>query len=320
MKKTSKEFIMQALAGLLPEDVQQEAVAAIGTFVENVRAELESEYNAQLEEAYGIVAQEKADVEKVAEQGYAEAFQIICDLRDRLEIQREEFEHALGEGYEEAYQMLVVERQKKDRLEGDLYESYDNKVREIREFFVEQLDKFLSQKGEEFYEQAKRDVLNDPTMAEHKVALDKILEVTAGYMSDEDFHFATTSKVDDLSRQLEEFRGQQRILEAKNMRLATENNRLNEAVRQQADMLNETTRNEKKERQEKARKVEGRGKRNMEEDRVEVIAEHRAVEAATSNDDDDYSLMESAGEQIDHWQKLAGIPSGEPKPRRKKGN
>lgn len=321
MKKTSKEFIMQALAGLLPEDVQQEAIAAIGTFVENVRAELESEYNARLEEAYAIVAQEKQSVEKVAEQGYAEAFQIICDLRDRLEIQREEFEHALGEGYEEAYQMLVVERQKKDRLQDDLYEDYDNKVREIREFFVEKLDSFLSQKGEEFYEQAKRDVLNDPTMAEHKVALDKILEVTASYMSDEDFHFATTSKVDELSRQLEEFRGQQRILEAKNMRLATENNRLNEAVRQQADMLNETTRHEQKERQEKARKVEGRGKRNMEQDRVEVISEHRANETAASNDnDDDYALVESVGEQIDHWQKLAGIPANEPKPRRKKGN
>jgi len=318
MKKTSKEYIMQALAGLLPEDVQKDVIAAVSTFVENVRAELEQEYNVRLEEAYKIVAQEKAQVEKVAEQGYAEAYQIICDLRDRLEIQREEFEHALGEGYEEAYQMLVQERQKNEHLEVDLYEQYDQKVREIREFFVEKLDLFLSQKGEEFYEQAKRDVLGDPTFAEHKLALDKILEVASGYMSDEDYHFATSSKLEELSRNLEEMRGQQRILEAKNMRLATENNRLNEAVRQQAEVLTEATRTEKNERQRKARIVEGRGKRVVERDRLEVIAEHR--NATVTNDDegdDDIALIESVGDQIENWNKLAGTDVLEEKQQRR---
>jgi hypothetical protein len=307
MKKTSKEHIMQALAGLLPEDVHKEVSAAVETFVEGLRAEYDSEYNAKLEEAYKIVAQEKSQVEKVAEQGYAEAYQIICELRDRLEVQREEFEHALEEGYEQAYQMLLAERSKNESLEVDLYEEYDRKVREIKEFFVEKLDQFLSQKGEEFYEQAKRDVLNDPTVAEHKCALDKILEVASTYMSDEDYHFATSSKLDELSRKLEEVNGQQRILEAKNMRLATENNRLNEAVRQQAEVLTESTRHEQNARKQKARTAEGRGKRVVERDRVEVIGEHRAHETVTSEDDDDSTLMESVGSQIDNWQKLAGI-------------
>jgi hypothetical protein len=318
MKKTSKEFIMQALAGLLPEDVQKDVIQAVSTFCENVRSELEEEYNARLDEAYKIVAQEKTKVEKVAEHGYAEAYQIICDLRDRLEVQREEFEHALGEGYEEAYQMLVQERQKNESLELDLYEQYDQKVREIREFFVEKLDLFLSQKGEEFYEQAKRDVLSDPTMAEHKLALDKILEVASSYMSDEDYHFATSSKLEEVNRQLEEVRGQQRILEAKNMRLATENNRLNEAVRQQAEVLTEAARHEKNERQKLARTVEGRGKRVVERDRVEVIAEHNTDATVTSDEgDDDYALIESVGEQIDHWQKLAGV-TDEPKKKKRR--
>lgn len=310
MKKTSKEFIMQALAGLLPEGVQKDVIAAVGTFVENVRAELEVEFNAQLEEAYKIVAQEKDQVKKTAEEGYAEAYQIICELRDRLEVQREEFEHTMGEEFEEAYQMIAAERQKAEQLEMDLYEQYDKRVKEIREFFVEKLDLFLSQKGEEFYETAKRDVLNDPTMAEHKIALDRILEVASGYMSDEDYHFATSSKLDELSRQLDEVRGQHRILEAKNMRLATENTRLNETVRHNAELLTEVTRVEQKERQKKARTVEGRGKRVMERDRVEVISEHRANAAATSesdDSDDSTALIESVGEQIDHWQKLAGI-------------
>jgi hypothetical protein len=308
MKKTSKDHIMQALAGLLPEDVQKDVITAVETFVEGVRSELETEYNARLEEAYAVVAQEKDEVKKVAEHGYAEAYQIICDLRDRLEVQREEFEHALEEGYEEAYQVLLQERNKNESLEVDLYEEYDRKVKEVREFFVEKLDLFLSQKGEEFYEQAKRDVLNDPTMAEHKVALEKILEVASSFMSDEDYHFATSSKLDDVSRQLEEMRGQQRILEAKNMRLATENSRLNEAVRQQAEVLTEATRTEQKERQKKARTVEGRGKRVLEQDRVEVIAEHRANETVTSDDGEDANLVEHVGAEItDQWQVLAGI-------------
>lgn len=308
MKKTSKEYIMQALAGLLPEEMQKDVITAVETFAEGLRTELEEEYNTRLKEAYSIVDKEKSQIEKTAEQGYAEAFQIICDLRDRLEVQREEFEHAMGENYEEAFQMLVQERQKNETLEVDLYEQYDKKIVEIKEFFADQLDAFLSQKGEEFYEQAKRDVTNDPTMAEHKVALERILEVASNYMSDEDYHFATSSKLEELNRQLEEIKGQHRIMEAKNMRLATENNRLNEAVRQQADVLTESTRQEQNERRQKARTVEGRGKRVMERDRVEVISEHRANAAVTSeNDDDSEPMVESVGEHIDHWQKLAGI-------------
>jgi hypothetical protein len=314
MKKTSKDHIMQALAGLLPEEVQKDVIAAVETFIEGVRTELETEYNTRLDEAYKTVAEEKSQVEKVAEQGYAEAYQIICDLRDRLEVQREEFEHAVEEGYEEAYQLLLAERSKNETLEVDLYEEYDRKVKEIREFFVEKLDLFLSEKGEEFYEQAKKDVLHDPTMAEHKVALDKILEVASSYMSDEDYHFATSTKLDELTRNLEETRGQQRILEAKNMRLATENSRLNEAVRQQAEVLTESTRSEKKERQNRAKNVEGRGKRVLEQDRVEVISEHRANETATSDDDGDDSirLVEHVGKDItEQWGILAGVTERE---------
>lgn len=308
MKKNNKDQIMQALAALLPEDAQKEVFAAVEGFVENVREELQAEFNAKLEEAYSIVADEKKKVEEEGYKGYAEAYQIICDLRDRLEVQREEFEHALEEGYEEAYQMLVTERAKNETLEVDLYEEYDRKVKEIKEFFVEKLDQFLSQKGEEFYEQAKRDVLNDPTMAEHKVALDKILEVAATYMSDEDYHFATSSKLEELSRQVDELRGQCKIVEAKNMRLATENNRLNEAVREQAAMLTESTRIEQKERVKKARTVEGRGKRDL--DRVEVITEHTGAKAPASGEeyDDETRFVETYSPDItDQWSKLAGI-------------
>lgn len=304
--KTSKDKIMQALSDLLPENVSKDVVAAVETFLEEAKADLDTEYDAKLAEAYKTITSEKSEVEKTAEQGYAEAYQIICDLRDRLEVQREEFEQALEEGYEEAYQMLIQERSKNENLEVDLYDEYDKKLSEIKEYMVDKLDAFLSTKGEEFYEQAKRDVLNDPMVAEHKIALEKILEVAANYLSDEEYLAATGSKVEELTKTIEEIKGQQRILEAKNMRLATDNSKLNEAVRQQNDLLTEGVKSEQKERLKKARTVEGRGQKSVEN--PIVIGEN--VDAGTASGDEEHGtrFVESSGNSItEQWRHLAGV-------------
>lgn len=307
--KTSKEKIMQALSALLPEEAIKDLTAVVETFIEDSKSEMEAEYETKLDEAYKVVAAEKAEVEKIAEQGYAEAYQIISDLRDRLEIQREEFEQALDEGYEEAYEMLVAERSKNENLEVDLYDEYDKKLAEIKEYMVDKLDAFLATKGEEFYEQAKRDVLNDPMVAEHKVALERILGVAADYLSDEDYIAATGNKVEELNKQLEEIKGQQRILEAKNMRLATENSKLNESVRQQQELLTEGVKNEQKERLKKARTVEGRGQTSVEN--VKVIAEHNTEDrTATDDDEQETRFVESNRSGIvAQWNHLAGTPA-----------
>lgn len=305
--KTSKDKIMTALSGLLPEDVSKDVVAAVETFLEEAKADLDAEYDSKLAEAYKAVTSEKSDVQKIAEQGYAEAYQIICDLRDRLEVQREEFEQALEEGYEEAYQMLIQERSKNENLEVDLYDEYDKKLAEIKEYMVDKLDAFLSTKGEEFYEQAKRDVLNDPMVAEHKIALEKILEVAANYLSEEEYLAATGSKVEELSKTIDEIKGQQRILEAKNMRLATENSKLNEAVRQQNDLLTESVKSEQKERLKKARTVEGRGQKSIEN--PIVIGENVDLGTASGDEEHGTRFVESSGNSItEQWRALAGVP------------
>jgi putative NIF3 family GTP cyclohydrolase 1 type 2 len=306
--KTSKDKILEALGDLLPADTAKEVTEAVDSFLQEAKAELDKEYDAKIAEAYEAVTQEKLEGEKIAEQGYAEAYQIISDLRDRLEVQREEFEQALEEGYEEAYQMLVQERTKNESLEVDLYEEYDKRLADIKEYMVDKLDAFLSTKGNEFYEQAKRDVLNDPMMAEHKIALEKILEVASSYMSEEDYHLATSSKVEELAKQLEELKGQQRILEAKNMRLATENGKLNEAVRQQNEVLTENVNHEKKERLKKAKAVEGRGQKSL-ENQV-VIGE--SVDARTTNNDEEHGtrFVETSSNSItEQWRHLAGVES-----------
>jgi len=52
-----------------------------------------------------------------------------------------------------------------------MYEEYDNKLNQMKSYIVDKVDEFLQLKGSEIYEQARRDVLSDPRLAEHKVNL-----------------------------------------------------------------------------------------------------------------------------------------------------
>lgn len=274
--------IVEALKKLLPESEINEVAGAVEKMLEQAKTALEKEYNEKLEEAYSELSNELAEAEKTAEKGYEEAYAIIADLRNRLEVQGEEYKAQLQDGYEEAYQMLKSEREKNNQLEVEMYEEYDKKLQEMKDYIVDKVDQFLQFKGQEIYEQARREVLNDPRMAEHKVALDKIVEVTSNYLTDADFNVVTSSKLEAVSKQMEEMKGQLKIMEARNIRLSTENTKLNEWKRQAETVLTEATKTtaegkkakvitEQKEKIEKAKNVTGRGQ--VAED-TEVIAEY----------------------------------------------
>src|ERR1035437_9776836 len=296
--------ILETLKTLLPADQVTEVSSAIEASLGEAKVELEKEFSTKLEEAYGELTTELKEAEKVAETGYAEAFGIITDLRNRLETQRSEYEHALEEGYEEAYQMLLAERGKKETLESELYEAYDKKLGQMKEYMVDKIDQFLAIKGKEIYEQAKRDVVNDPALVEHKMTLDKIVETVSEYISDDEFASVTNSKVEETKKTVEELKAQVRLLESKNIRISTENSKLHEAVRQGGELLKEHT---VKETEKKAEKAEGRGKKVL--DRVEVIAE--AKDAAREPEArGDKSLADSLGTDLtDQWKVLSGIKS-----------
>ncbi len=276
--------IVEALKKLLPESEISEVATAVKDMLENVKADLEVEYNEKLEEAYAELSSELSTAEQTAEKGYEEAYAIIGDLRNRLELQGEEYKAALEEGYEEAYQMLKQERDKNQQLEVEMYEEYDKKLAEMKEYIVDKVDQFLQFKGNEIYEQARRDVMNDPRMAEHKVTLDKIIDLTSNYLSDEGINAVSSSKLEEATKAVEEMKGQLRIMEARNIRLSTENTKLNEAVRQAQEVITESRKvaakdkksaviNEQKERTEKASNVTGRGKVATES---EVLSEYAA--------------------------------------------
>jgi len=274
--------IVEALKNLLPENEVNEVANAVSELLEQAKENLESEFNQKLEEAYSELTSELAEAEKIAEHGYEEAYAIIGDLRSRLEVQGQEYKDALEEGYEEAYQMLKSERAKNENIEVEMYEEYDSKLSEMKEYIVDKVDQFLQIKGSDIYEQARRDVMSDPRLSEHKVALDKIVNIASNYISNDDFSEINAEKVEESIRKVEELKGQMRILEARNIRISTENTKLNEAVRQAQDLITESRRvvtrekrsnvlSEQKERSERARNVMGRG--NNASDNV-VIAEH----------------------------------------------
>ena len=301
------DTITEALKKLLPADQVVEVSKAIESMLAESKVELEKEYNTKLEEAYNELTGELKTAEQTAEKGYQEAYTIITDMRNRLDTMRAEFETQLEEGYEEAYQMLLSERGKNEKLEANLYEEYDKKLGEMKEYMIDKIDEFLQHKGKEIYEQARRDIQSDPALAEHKLTLDKIVETVAGYISDEDYALATSTKIEELSKNTEDMKGQIRILEARNIRIATENNKLNESLRHKEQTINEATQNsakaEKKERLETAKNVTGRGKTVTEN--IEVIGEAKDQPKGTK---DQTVVSESVtSDQLSQWRTLAGL-------------
>lgn len=268
--------ILEALKKMLPENQINEVADAIKGMLKQAKVDVEKEYNSRLEEAYSELAKELTEAEKTAENGYEEAYRIIGDLRGRLDIQGQEYQSALEEGYEEAYQMLKSEREKGGKIEVDMYEEYDNKLNQMKSYIVDKVDEFLQLKGSEIYEQARRDVLSDPRLAEHKVTLDKIINITSDYISDDNMNAISGKKLEEAQKTLDEQKGQIKILEARSIRLSTENTKLNESVRYAQDVINEQKKvavnsrkenmiSEQKERTQKAKNVTGRGQTSTEE-------------------------------------------------------
>lgn len=273
--------LVEELKKILPESEVNGVASAINDMFESKTAELEKEYNSKLEQAYTELTGDLKEAEEIAERGYVEAHGIISELRTRLEIQGEEYQTQLEEGYGEAYQYVKAAEEKAKNLEVQLYEEYDGKLAEMKEYLVDKVNEFLQHKGQEFYEQAKKDVTTDSRMLEHKAAFDKIVEVTAQYMSNEDYNTVTNSKLEEAAKSIETIKGQLRSTEARNIRLANENTKLNENLRHTEKQLTESKQltkdsviTEQKERIEKAKSVTGRGSLTNSKEKEVVIAEN----------------------------------------------
>lgn len=265
--------ITEALKSILPaEHVNEVAKAVEEMMAENVAA-LEAEFQSKLDEAYEQLTEERKADEVIAENGYQQAYDMIQSLMARLDEQREEFETALEEGFEEAYGELQKEKGRNENLEVEIYEEADKKLQEMKSMMVDKLDQFLSLQEQEMYESAKRDVLSDPSILEQRVAVEKMAEVLADYIGDDTINNVTSAKLEEMQKQVEALKGQMRIIEAKNVRLATQNNKLTEQVREAHEVITEATKAEKTNRLNKKENASGRGQRVVNE---QIISEFAA--------------------------------------------
>jgi hypothetical protein len=303
------EKIVEALTKLLPEDAVAEVTEAVKSELEGAKQAYEQEYSSKLEEAYAELSDELKTAEETAYQGYKEAYAIIEDLRGRLGTQQKEFESAMEEGYEEAYQMLQTEKTKNDNLEVEMYEQFNTKLQEMKEYMVDKVDTFLQYKGQEIYETARKDIVSDPRIAEHKFALDKVVECVADYLGDDQNSSVNNAKIEEIGRKTEELKSQVKILEARNIRLSAENTKLTEAVRETQKVITESVKEEKKERLEKAKNVQGRGRAVSDS---EVVAEWNDNKSEAVNKSADTTLVESIDPNLlREMQVLAGTKNND---------
>lgn len=301
----SNDKVLEALSGLIPENVQTKVSGIIDALIDEAKDTLDKEYNEKLEEAYRAVTSERENDWKTAEEGYQQAYEIITDLRNRLDVQKEEFEQTMEEEYKKAYDMLVEERNKNETLAESLQGEYEKRhVQEMSEL-IDNIDEFLSKQGQEYYEMAKKDVLNDPYLAEHRVGFEKVIDVVQDYLSEENVMLKTNAKVDELNHQLEQAKNQMRILESRNMKLMTENTKMSNYVRQTKELIEESVVNEQKEKAVKGKNVEGRGVVINEPERVQVIGESKDRTATVLTEDNNQG--DEPNTFLGEWQYLAGI-------------
>ena len=276
------DTITEALKKILPADQVTEVAKAVEHMMAEQVNSLEQEFQAKLDEAYEQLSEEKKADEAIAEQGYQQAYAIVSDLMNRLDEQRQEFEKALEEGFEEAWNELQQEKGKNEGIEVELYDEFDNKLKEMQEFMVDKVDQFLSLQEREIYEVAKKDVLSDPAVLEQRVAVEKMAGILADYMDRDDISGISSKQLEEAHKAVENLRGQLRIVEARNVKLSAQNSKLNEQVSEANTLLTEATKATRKERASKAKNASGRGQRVAAD---QIISEYAAPTNEGSNKD-----------------------------------
>lgn len=255
--------LTEALKNLLKPEEIKEVAKAVEEMIDEVKTQLDGDYQTKLEEAYTAHQQELKEAEETAHVGYSQAFEIIADQEARIDTMKREFQEAIDEGFGEAFTENEKLRAEKDGIEMELYKEFDQRLLEMQEFMVEKIDTFMTLQEGELYEMAFRKAMSDPRMMEHKVVLDKIVELISDRLGEEDFTAANASRLSEAFQQVEDLKAQLRIVEHKSFNLTRQNTKLVEQVRQAQDMINESTKIERKERASKRGTVSGRGQQTL---------------------------------------------------------
>jgi regulator of replication initiation timing len=272
--------IAEALKKILPAEYVGEVARAVEEMMSEHYAEVEAEAQTKLEQAYEQLTEEVKQSEVIAEAGYKQAYEIISSLMNRIDEQRQEFETALEEGFDEAFSELQKEKAKNGNIEVELYTEFDNKLKEMKSIMVDKLDQFMGLQEQEILETAKQHVLSDPRVLEQRIAVEKMAEILSDYISTDSIGGISSSKLEEVQKQVDALRGQVRLLESKNVRLSVHNNKLSEQVNEAHNIITEATKIERKERANRRGIASGRGQRVVNE---QLISEYAAPTNNSNN-------------------------------------
>jgi len=273
-------------------DVVKAVDSMVSEAIKQIETKKQAEYDAKLEEAYDKVQAEIDATEGKALEGYKQAHAIIQDQQLRIETLEREYENKMEEGYQQAWEMLQAEQSKNENIELNVQREADEKLKSMRDFMVEKLDLFLQMQKAEVYEEARRDVLNDPKMVEHRVAIEKMADIMSDYLSVEELSGTSSKRLAEAANYIEDLEGRLKILEKKNINTSKQLHSVNETLRQNEQLVNEArtllTESEKKERKNSSGTVSGRGQRVINENKEELIPEF----SNTNNKKSDKSIKE----------------------------
>jgi len=299
LKKTS-------LSSQQVEDVKKAVEGLVSEAAKQIDNKKKSEFDAKLQEAYDQQAVEIAAIEQKAKEGYQQAYAIIEDQRLRLDQTNREWENKMQEGYQQAFEMLESKQSENNDLSLEIHREYDERFKQMRDFMVEKLDQFLQMSQAEIYDEARRDVLNDPKLVEHRVALEKMADIMTDYLQVEGVVNNNSGKVEQVIRENEELRNRLQVVESRNVRISAKNTELTEAVRQKEQLISEArshaVETERKNRKNSAGNASGRGQRVITESKGALIPE---FSTGVTKDDEDH-LVES-NDLLDQYLKLSGV-------------
>lgn len=263
-------------------EVQKAVKNMIAEAAKKIESEKEGEFTAKLQEAYDKAAGEIAANESKTEEGYRQAYAIIEDLKLRLEQQKEELETKAEQGYQQAWDMLQAEQAKNGEIEAKVQNEANENVKRMRDFMIDKLDQYLKLHKAEIYDEARREILNDPKMVEHRVAIERMAEVMSDYMGFEEVAGVGSRKLSEAVSQIEDLQSKMKILEKKNHNLSQQRETLvrdlTEARKEKEKLITEGAQTERKNRQNVSGNVSGRGQRTLPGSREEVLKEHQGVE------------------------------------------
>lgn len=279
--------LLDALKNILPAEQVAEVAKAVEEIINEQQKVLEADFQEKLDNAYEQLSKEREQDEAIAESGYKQAYDIIASLMNRLDEQRQEFETALEEGFTEALDELEQEKAKNKNIETEIYNEFDEKLKQMKDMMVDKIDQFLGLQEAEIYEHAKKDIMSDPRILEQRVAVEKMAEILSDYMSSDGLANVSVSKLEEANKFIENLKGQLRIVESKNVNLLRQNRKLNETVESAQKLVTESVRAERKERTKGKEKASGRGQRVVAE---QIISEYAAPATNESNNGKNQSV------------------------------